>query len=130
MTHVCHAIGCDKTVPPKKLFCLPHWRMTPARIQALIWETYKPGQENRKDPTLRYLVVQAMAVAAVATKEKRLDEEPEKFVLRRIWQILPRMTDDDIAFVGRVYPTLTEADLEKLRVTRDNRAMGAGGNGT
>lgn len=49
--------------------CAPHWRRVPKVLQSAIWKHYRPGQENDKNPTLCYLVVQQLAVAAVASKE-------------------------------------------------------------
>lgn len=56
-------------MPPKLLFCLKHWRMTPKKIQLLIWRHYRPGQEIDKRPTREYLEVQQMAVRAVEEAE-------------------------------------------------------------
>lgn len=64
--HVCHAHGCSKPVPPRLLMCAPHWRAVPAEIQRAVWREYRAGQERRKDPSRRYLAVQALAVARVA----------------------------------------------------------------
>ena len=69
--HRCHALGCEKNVPPKMLMCLRHWRMVPVLLQRAVWREYVPGQEVRKDPTDAYLYVQAAAVNAVADKESR-----------------------------------------------------------
>ena len=53
--HTCHATGCDKRVPPKMFMCRTHWyKLTQAHRDA-IWFTYRPGQENTKDPSLAYL---------------------------------------------------------------------------
>jgi len=69
--HTCHAEGCTKTVPPRMLMCLPHWRMVPRELQRQVWDTYVPGQEVRKDPTREYLEAHRAAVAAVAKLEGR-----------------------------------------------------------
>lgn len=74
MSHRCHAIGCEKPVPPKMLMCLKHWRMVPAENQRNIWATYRPGQESDKGPSLLYLVNQRLACAAVAEKEGKSAE--------------------------------------------------------
>lgn len=67
---------------------MTHWAMVPRRLQRELWATYRPGQEDDKDPTAEYL-------RAVAEKEqhpadeidaecelylswaRRLDPEPE-----------------------------------------------------
>lgn len=70
-SHICHAIGCAKVVPPRMLFCLWHWRMVPKALQRKVWATYVDGQEVRKDPTDDYLEVQREVVAYVAKREGR-----------------------------------------------------------
>ena len=69
--HICHATGCGKPVPPKLLFCLKHWRLTPKKIQLLVWRHYRPGQEIDKRPTLAYLDVMKQAIQAVEVAEGR-----------------------------------------------------------
>lgn len=66
LMHHCHAINCDKSVPPKLLFCLKHWSMVPKSWQRMVWLTYRPGQEVDKRPSADYLLVQSMVVALVA----------------------------------------------------------------
>jgi alkylhydroperoxidase family enzyme len=67
--HRCHARGCDTPVPPRKLFCLRHWRMTPAPLQREVWRHYRPGQEIDKQPSGAYLRAMLDAIAAVAAAE-------------------------------------------------------------
>lgn len=74
MSHTCHAADCDRVIPPRLLMCMRHWRAVPAGVQRLIWVTYAPGQEERKDPTIAYLAVQSLAVAIVAKSEKRAEQ--------------------------------------------------------
>lgn len=57
--------------------CLKHWRMVPKFAQDRIWETYRPGQEIRKDPTNDYLKAQQGAVILVLAKEMRLSLDAE-----------------------------------------------------
>ncbi len=74
--HTCHAHGCSTPVPPKMFMCRSHWSRLPKRTQAAIWAEYKPGQEGRKDPTLRYLAVQQYAIGEVAFRPD--DEEAQR----------------------------------------------------
>jgi hypothetical protein len=74
MTHVCHAKGCDKPVPPKRLMCKPHWNAVPRHLQQEVWYHYRPGQEKDKRPSAQYLKVMLAAIKAVAEQE-RLDQE-------------------------------------------------------
>lgn len=48
------------------LFCLPHWRKMRPELQRAVWREYRHGQEERKDPTPRYMAIQRLAVAEVA----------------------------------------------------------------
>jgi hypothetical protein len=68
--HKCHARGCEKTVPPRMLMCLPHWRAVPRQLQAAVWATYRPGQERDKDPSPEYLDAARAAIEAVAELER------------------------------------------------------------
>lgn len=73
MSHVCHADGCNKPIPPAMLMCFLHWKMVPKDLQRKIWATYKPGQEIRKDPTPAYMDAYRAAVEAVAVREGRIN---------------------------------------------------------
>lgn len=70
MKHKCHAHECTKSVPPKMLMCLIHWKMVPKFAQDEIWRAYVPGQEIRKNPTDQYLKAQQVAVVLVLVKER------------------------------------------------------------
>ncbi len=69
MNHTCHADHCTVAVPPKMFMCKNHWYMVPSRVRRMVWATYVPGQEIRKDPTMEYLEVTREAIAVVAAKE-------------------------------------------------------------
>lgn len=73
MSHICHAPGCRKHVPPKLFACKDHWFALPKEFRDSIWLEYRPGQENDKRPSLRYLAVQTAARAILAFKPH--DEE-------------------------------------------------------
>lgn len=66
MSHTCHAHGCDKRVPPSMFACKPHWFALPKKIRDAIWREYRPGQENDKEPSARYMAVQRLAVSHTA----------------------------------------------------------------
>jgi hypothetical protein len=76
MSHRCHALGCNKEIPPKLLMCLRHWRMVPERLQAEIWRTYRPGQEIDKMPSEAYMEAQRAAISAVAEREAAASRQP------------------------------------------------------
>lgn len=67
--HYCHARGCSRAVHPRLLMCWRHWRMVPKALKDAVWATYRPGQEETKDPSPAYLAAAEAAVAAVAAQE-------------------------------------------------------------
>lgn len=69
MSHRCHAHGCTREVPPRFLFCAPHWHATRKTLQNAIWNEYRPGQEERKDPTSRYQAIQRLCVSELAYRK-------------------------------------------------------------
>ncbi|HSH71578.1 MAG TPA: hypothetical protein VK974_00850 [Methylophilaceae bacterium] len=69
MNHTCHAINCSKTVQPKMLMCLKHWKMVPAETQLKVWKLYRPGQEIDKQATAEYIEVAKLAIEQVHQKE-------------------------------------------------------------
>jgi hypothetical protein len=54
-SHHCHWPDCTKQVPPKMWGCKEHWFRLPKALRDLIWATYVPGQEIRKDPSPAYI---------------------------------------------------------------------------
>ena len=76
MSHTCHAHGCNAEVPPKMFMCRTHWAKLRKVTQNAIWREYMPGQETRKDPTVRYLAVQQYAIGEVAFRPN--DEDAAK----------------------------------------------------
>ena len=69
MSHYCHAKGCGIPTKPQFLMCPKHWSMVPWSLKKRVWEAYNPGQEQKKNPTQRYLIVADLAINAVAYKE-------------------------------------------------------------
>jgi hypothetical protein len=67
-SHHCHAHDCTAKVPPRMFACKKHWFALPAKVRAAIWREYRPGQENDKQPSFRYLSVQRLAVMHTAFK--------------------------------------------------------------
>jgi hypothetical protein len=67
--HTCHALGCEKAVPPKLFMCRDHWFMIPKAERDALWAVYVPGQERRKDPTQEYVTVARRLQVLVADKE-------------------------------------------------------------
>ncbi|MBD2386034.1 hypothetical protein [Cylindrospermum sp. FACHB-282] len=66
--HCCHLPGCNTYTPPIYLMCKRHWYMVPPHLQALVHKHYKPGQEIDKNPSVEYLRVSRLAIAAVQNK--------------------------------------------------------------
>ncbi len=74
--HTCHAIGCAERCPPKRLFCLRHWRMVPGVVQDAVWAAYRPGQERRGLPSDEWFQAARAAQVVVADLERRDDVPP------------------------------------------------------
>lgn len=55
--HLCHWPTCATVVPPKLWGCRAHWFKIPKSFRDLIWKTYVPGQEERKNPSPEYIDV-------------------------------------------------------------------------
>lgn len=72
MSHTCHALACQAPCPAVWLMCLAHWRLVAPALQAHVWATYRPGQEQTKDPSRAYLRAAARAIVAVAEHEGRV----------------------------------------------------------
>ena len=69
--HTCHAKDCAVNIPPRMFMCLKHWRMVPQELQRAVWATYRPGQEQDKNPSEAYMKVARTVIDAVAAKESR-----------------------------------------------------------
>lgn len=72
----CTIPGCPVVIPRKYLMCRPHWRKVPETLQALVWSTYVPGQEDTRRMTAAYLVAGHLAILAVmygVTEEGKVD---------------------------------------------------------
>lgn len=106
MSHPCHADNCDVEIDPSRLACLKHWRMVPRALQKELWAEYVPGQEDRKDPTPEYLVVQERCVVAIAVKEGHLTpEEADDRIQRRM---------EDAGLMAEILPALAEQPALEL----------------
>jgi hypothetical protein len=57
MSHLCHAINCEKEVLPKMFMCSRHWYSLHKHFRTLVWRYYEPGQENTKRVSLEYILV-------------------------------------------------------------------------
>jgi hypothetical protein len=103
MNHHCHAIACDEEVPPKLLFCLSHWRMLDIVVQKAIWKCYRKGQEIDKSPSRLYLVVQSIAVADVAKRERKLSgSEAFDHFWREFQLCRSSLSEDDLKYIERL----------------------------
>lgn len=74
MSHFCHWPGCGTPVAPKLWGCKKHWFMLPKELRDKIWETYSPGQEITKTPSIEYLDA-AQAVQDWIKDKQRADQE-------------------------------------------------------
>lgn len=64
--HGCHWPGCTAQVPPAMWGCKKHWYRLPHKLRMLVWSAYKPGQEERLDPSPRYIRVANKVQAWIA----------------------------------------------------------------
>ena len=53
--HECHWPTCKTEVPPSLWGCKKHWFKLPLSIRNRVWETYRPGQEMRMNPSAAYI---------------------------------------------------------------------------
>lgn len=67
--HRCHALGCERKVPPSLFMCKSHWALVPQHLKNAIWRFYRPGQERDKNPSEAYCVAAREAIEAVANRE-------------------------------------------------------------
>ncbi len=70
-THHCHARGCSTPVPPEMLMCRRHWRMVPRNLQQRVWDTYRPGQCDDKNPSPAWHEAADAAINFVAEAEAK-----------------------------------------------------------
>lgn len=88
MAHTCHAVGCERSVPPQMLMCKPHWFKVPLQLRNRVWATYQDGQCDTFDPTSDYCKAAKAAVIAVAEKEGRVvDPKDPKILLYDMLQV-------------------------------------------
>lgn len=93
MAHTCHAVACERSVPPQMLMCRQHWFMVPPKLRSRVWATYQDGQCDTFDPTSAYCQAAKAAVIAVAEKEGReIDPRNSKILL---YDMLQTSDDDD-----------------------------------
>ena len=69
MKHVCHAVGCEVEVKPELLCCGRHWAMVPKNLQKSVWDTYRPGQCDDREPSAAWHAAADWALASVAEQE-------------------------------------------------------------
>lgn len=55
--HTCHWPGCNIIVKPAFWGCYNHWMQLPAWARSMIWATYNPMQEIKKNPSKAYIDV-------------------------------------------------------------------------
>lgn len=70
MNHHCHAKRCTTNVPPEMLMCRKHWAMVPKDLQRAVWQTYRPGQCDDKQPSLEWHDAADAAIRVVDQKER------------------------------------------------------------
>ena len=53
--HHCHWPGCEEQVAPARWGCRKHWYKLPQGLRNKIWAAYRPGQEDDRSASARYL---------------------------------------------------------------------------
>lgn len=69
--HHCHWTGCKAKVPPAMWGCRKHWYALPKPIRDEIWRTFRPGQENAKNPSAAYVRAARAAQEWIASRGVR-----------------------------------------------------------
>jgi len=68
--HRCHARRCRIPVPPEYLFCEPHWRKVPKPLRDRVWETYRDGQCDDRNPSAEWVFAADAAIAYIDKLER------------------------------------------------------------
>jgi hypothetical protein len=71
MNHHCHARGCSTPCKPERLMCKRHWAMVPKELQKAVWDTYRPGQCDDKNPSREWHEAADAAILTVWEKEQK-----------------------------------------------------------
>jgi hypothetical protein len=95
MAHTCHAIACERNVPPMMLMCGFHWFKVPRKLRERVWATYRDGQCDTLDPSSAYCQAAKAAVIAVAEKEGRVIDPKEPKIL--LYDMVQVSDEDDAA---------------------------------
>lgn len=124
MSHHCHAEGCTRVVAPRMFACVPHWRAVPKWLQTLLWATYVPGQEDTKEVTRIYLLVQARCRVALCIHDQRdyavpMGEIRQLAATSRataLHEAIKDLADDPaLAMLDAGLPKLVEAHVNRKR---------------
>jgi hypothetical protein len=76
--HTCHWPGCEAQVPPAMWGCRAHWYRIPKELRDKVWKAYRPGQEERRDPSRAYMNAAREVHAWIA---KQTEEESAQLEL-------------------------------------------------
>lgn len=68
--HTCHWPGCTRAVPAAMWGCYRHWMTLPKYLRDKIWASFKPGQEETKDPSRGYVAVAREVQEWIAANNK------------------------------------------------------------
>lgn len=72
LKHRCHARDCVIPVKPEMLMCRRHWYIVPKALRDAVWDAYRPGQCDDKNPSSDWMLAADAAIEAVALKEGKL----------------------------------------------------------
>lgn len=88
--HLCQARGCSERIPPKLLFCSPHWYALPAVLRTTIYKTYHPGQEEGRAPSQEWIDAARQAINYLAKKEGKPPVPDNEDIIKTLQKILSK----------------------------------------
>lgn len=119
--HHCHAMGCEIPVPPEKLMCITHWRFVPKWIQASVWESYRPGQCDDKQPSRRWVIAATRAICAVAVREGVMTKEQAE---DRIESVIERFSEFSVDVSGVSPKAIVSSDASPSSIITEGSGGG------
>jgi hypothetical protein len=113
MTHVCHAHGCKRPVPPAMFMCRDHWFALRRPLRDAVYAEYRPGQENDKHPSARYMAVQRRAIGELVFRpnDERAARTAAPYLIEsELWRLRAIKNGDGDPLDGLAAPPLDLPD--------------------
>ena len=74
--HECHVNTCNVQTPPIYLMCNRHWKMVPKKLQHDVWNNYREGQCDDKQPSRGWFDAADAAIKYVLALENKQRRKP------------------------------------------------------